>query len=139
MTTREYLSQIRRYDKKISNKREEILNLRSMVYGTSAPMGGDRVQKSGDKDKLGSFMSEIVDMEQELKKMISKRCSIVREIENLENVDEYDVLAKKYILQKNVKEIASETGKTPRQIFSVISRAIDNFEKKYGYKYLKAE
>lgn len=139
MTTREYLSQIRRYDKKISNKREEILNLRSMVYGTSAPMGGDRVQKSGDKDKLGSFMSEIVDMEQELKKMISKRCSIVQEIENLENVDEYDVLAKKYILQKNVKEIASETGKTPRQIFSVTSRAIDNFEKKYGYKYLKAE
>ena len=139
MTTREYLSQIRRYDKKISNKREEILNLRSMVYGTSAPMGGDRVQKSGDKDKLGSFMSKIVDMEQELKEMISKRCSIVQEIENLENVDEYDVLAKKYILQKNVKEIASETGKTPRQIFSVTSKAIDNFEKKYGHKYLKTE
>lgn len=139
MTTREYLSQIRRFDKMISNKREEIYNLRSMVYGTSVPMGGERVQSSGDKDKLGSFMSKIVDMEQELKEMISKRCSIVREIENLENVDEYDVLAKKYILQKNVKEIASETGKTPRQIFSVTSRAIDNFEKKYGHKYLKTE
>ena len=139
MTTKEYLSQIKRYDKMIANKREEITNLRSMACGTSIQISGDRVQRSGNKDKLGSFMSEIVDMEQELKEMLSKRCLIVREIESLENGDEYDVLAKRYILRKNVKEIAIENGKTERQILSVTSKALGNFEKKYGCKYLELE
>lgn len=135
MTTKEYLSLIRRYDKMIANKREEILNLRSMVYGTSALIGGDRVQSSGDKDKLGSFMSKIVDTEREMEVIVSKRWEIVQEIESLDDTDEYNILAKRYILKKNVKEIASEERETERHVFRLISKAMINFEKKYGKKY----
>lgn len=136
MTTKEYLSQIRRYDKMIANKREEILNLRSMVYGTSTPMGGDRVQSSGDKDKLGSFMSKIVDTEREMEEIVSKRWGIVQEIESLNDTDEYNVLAKKYILQKNIKEISIEEHESDRHTLRIVSRAINSFEKKYGKNYL---
>ena len=136
MTTREYLSQIRRYDKMIANKREEILNLRSIVFGTGMQMCGERVQSSGDKDKLGSFMSKIVDTEREMEALVSKRWGIVQEIESLENTDEYNVLAKKYILQKGIKEIAVEEHETERHVLRVISRATSNFENKYGRKYL---
>ena len=136
MTTREYLSQIRRYDKMIANKREEILNLRSMVYGISAPIGGDRVQSSGDKDKLGSFMSKIVDTEREMETLVSKRWGIVQEIESLDDTNEYNVLAKRYILQKNIKEIAIEEHESDRHTLRLVSRAINSFEKKYGENYL---
>lgn len=136
MTTREYLSQIRRFDKMISNKREEIYNLRAMVYGTSVPMGGDRVQSSGDKDKLGSFMSKIVDTEREMEELVSRRWEIVQEIESLDDTDEYNVLAKKYVLQKDIKEIAVEENETPRHTYRLISRAIESFENRYGAKYL---
>lgn len=136
MTTREYLSQIRRFDKMISNKREEIYNLRAMAYGTSAPAGGDRVQSSGDKDKLGSFVGKIIDTEQELSEIISKRFEIVQEIESIEDTDEYNVLAKKFVLQKDVKEIAVEEHKTMRQTFGLISKALTSFETKYGEKYI---
>lgn len=136
MTTREYLSQIRRYDKMIANKREEILNLRSMVYGISAPMGGDRVQSSGDKDKLGSFMSKIVDTEREMEALVSKRWGIVQEIESLDDTDEYNVLAKKYILQKSIKEIGIEEHESDRHTLRLVSRAINSFEEKYGKNYL---
>lgn len=136
MTTREYLSQIRRFDKMISNKREEIYNLRAMAYGTSAPAGGDRVQSSGDKDKLGSFVGKIIDTEQELGEMISKRFKIVQEIESLEDTDEYNVLAKKYILQKNIKEISIEEHESDRHTLRLVSRAINSFEEKYGENYL---
>ena len=136
MTTREYLSQIRRFDKMISNKREEIYNLRAMVYGTSAPMGGDRVQSSGDKDKLGAFMSKIVDTEREMEGLVSKRWRIVQEIESLDDTDEYNVLAKKYILQKNIKEISIEEHESDRHTLRLVSRAINSFEEKYGKNYL---
>ena len=136
MTTREYLSQIRRFDKMISNKREEIYNLRAMVYGTSVPMSGDRVQSSGDKDKLGSFMSKIVDTEREMEELVSRRWEIVQEIESLDDTDEYNVLAKKYVLQKDIKEIAIEENETTRHTYRLISRAIESFENRYGAKYL---
>lgn len=136
MTTREYLSQIRRYDKMISNKLEEISNLRYMAYGTSAPANEERVQSSGSNDKLGTFVCKIIDTERYVDKIVSKRWEIVHEIENMDNTDEYNILAKKYILQKTIKEIAIEEHETERHVLRLVSKSMNSFENKYGKKYL---
>ena len=94
------------------------------------------MQSSGDKDKLGSFMSKIVDTEREMEEIVSKRWGIVQEIESLNDTDEYNVLAKKYILQKNIKEISIEEHESDRHTLRIVSRAINSFEKKYGKNYL---
>lgn len=120
----------------ISNKLEEISNLRYMAYGTSAPANEERVQGSGSNDKLGAFVCKIIDTERYVDKIVAKRWEIVHEIENMDNTDEYNILAKKYILQKTIKEIAIEEHETERHVLRLVSKSMNSFENKYGKKYL---
>ena len=136
MTTKEYLSQIRRYDCQISNKLEEIKELRLRISGTSSFSNGDRVQTSGSKDQVGSCVSKIVDMEREVDSLIDKRCEIVSQIEAISDADMYDVLAKKWILQKGFKVIGIEMKKSDRQVFNIYENAMDLFEHTFGHLYL---
>lgn len=136
MTTKEYLSQIRRYDCQISNKLEEIKELRLRISGTSSFSNGDRVQTSGSKDQVGSCVSKIVDMEREVDALIDKRCEIVSQIEAISDADMYDVLAKKWILQKGFKVIGIEIKKSDRQVFNIYENAMDIFEHTFGHLYL---
>ena len=136
MTTKEYLSQIRRYDCQISNKLEEIKELRLRISGTSSFSNGDRVQTSGSKDQVGSCVSKIVDMEREVDALIDKRLEIVKQIETISDADMYDVLAKKWILQKGFKVIGIEMKKSDRQVFNIYENAMDLFEHTFGHLYL---
>lgn len=136
MTTKEYLSQIRRYDCQISNKLEEIKELRLRISGTSSFSNGDRVQTSGSKDQVGSCVSKIVDMEREVDALIDKRLEIVKQIEEISDADMYDVLAKKWILQKGFKVIGIEMKKSDRQVFNIYENAMDLFEHTFGHLYL---
>lgn len=136
MTTKEYLSQIRRYDCQISNKLEEIKELRLRISGTSSFSNGDRVQTSGSKDQVGSCVSKIVDMERGVDSLIDKRCEIVSQIEAISDADMYDVLAKKWILQKGFKVIGIEMKKSDRQVFNIYENAMDLFEHTFGHLYL---
>nr|DAG65100.1 MAG TPA: Protein of unknown function (DUF722) [Bacteriophage sp.] len=136
MTTKEYLSQIRRYDCQISNKLEEIKELRLRISGTSSFSNGDRVQTSGSKDQVGSCVSKIVDMEREVDALIDKRLEIVKQIEAISDADMYDVLAKKWILKKGFKVIGIEMKKSDRQVFNIYENAMDLFEHTFGHLYL---
>lgn len=136
MTTKEYLSQIRRYDCQISNKLEEIKELRLRISGTSSFSNGDRVQTSGSKDQVGFCVSKIVDMEREVDALIDKRLEIVKQIEEISDADMYDVLAKKWILQKGFKVIGIEMKKSDRQVFNIYENAMDLFEHTFGHLYL---
>lgn len=136
MTTKEYLSQIRRYDCQISNKLEEIKELRLRISGTSSFSNGDRVQTSGSKDQIGSCVSKIVDMERDVDSLIDKRCNIVNQIEAISDADMYDVLAKKWILQKGFKVIGIEMKKSDRQVFNIYENAMELFEHTFGHLYL---
>jgi hypothetical protein len=136
MTTKEYLSQIRRYDCQISNKLEEIKELRLRISGTSSFSNGDRVQTSGSKDQVGSCVSKIVDMEREVDALIDKRLEIVKQIEAISDADMYDVLAKKWILRKGFKVIGIEMKKSDRQVFNIYENAMDLFEHTFGHLYL---
>lgn len=136
MTTKEYLNQIRRYDCQISNKLEEIKELRLRISGTSSFSNGDRVQTSGSKDQVGSCVSKIVDMEREVDALIDKRLEIVKQIEEISDADMYDVLAKRFVLDKDFKVISVEIKKSKRQTFFIYDNAIDTFEKMFGYLYM---
>ncbi len=136
MDTKFYLSQIGRLEKQIQNKMLEIDQLRTMACSTTVSNEGDRVQTSGDKDRLGAVVSKIVDMEREVDEMIDKRCDIVSQIDNMKDTDMYDVLANVYILQKALKVVAIEKRMSYRHIKRVYSDALKCFEEKYGESYL---
>lgn len=131
METKQYLNQILRLDRQIKNKLADIYQLRTMAESITVATDKERVSSSGDKDKLGCIMARVVDMEREVDKLVDKRCEIISQIENIENVEYYDILAKVHILGQDIKVIAIEKGVSYRHFFRVYGKAIKEFEKKY--------
>lgn len=136
METKNYLGQIKRYDRMIANKIEEIKNLRESIYGMPSFSAGERVQTSCTKDIVGSGAPKIADMESEVRTLSRKREEIVRQIEKIPDTDMYDVLAKRFVLYKDFKVISVEIKKSKRQTFFIYDNAIDTFEKMFGYLYI---
>lgn len=136
METKQYLSKIRYYDRMIRNKFEEMNRIKGLSLSLSVPTDKEKVQSSGDKDKIGKSISIAVDLENEIEEIIKKRAYIVTQISQMEDADYYDVLAQKYILGKIPKEIFLEDVKSERQVKRILGDALKAFEKKYGSEYL---
>lgn len=136
MDTKQYLSKIRYYDRMIRNKFEEMNQIKGLSLSLSVPTDKEKVQSSGDKDKIGKSISIAVDLENEIEEIIKKRAYIVTQISQMEDADYYDVLAQKYILGKIPKEIFLEDVKSERQVKRILGDALKAFEKKYGSEYL---
>jgi len=114
MTTREYLGQIQRCNKIISNKYIEIEQLKSHAMGLNSFSYGERVQTSHSHDKMGDLVSKIVDLQSEIQDItyeyIEIRSEVVRTIDSVKNPVLYDILFKKYIEGKPLNIIADEVG-----------------------------
>lgn len=139
MTTKEYLNQIERLDKMITNKLSEIYQLKIMACSITVSGDSERVQTSGNKDKLGSTIAKIVDLEREtdqiVDSMVEKRKRIINQIEDLNNIDYYDILHKHYVERRTFQDIANSCNWSIRHVFNIHGRALQEFEKKYGDMY----
>ena len=140
MTTKEYLNQIERLDKMITNKLSEIYQLKIMACSITVSGDSERVQTSGNHDKLGSTIAKIVDLEREtdelVDSLVDKRKEILRQIDNMKNIDHYDVLHKHYVERRTFQDIADSENWSIRQVFNIHGRALQEFEKMYGDTYL---
>ena len=140
MTTKEYLNQIERLDKMITNKLSEIYQLKIMACSITVSGDSERVQTSGNQDKLGSTIAKIVDLEREtdelVDSLVDKRKEILRQIDNMKNIDHYDVLHKHYVERRTFQDIADSGNWSIRQVFNIHGRALQEFEKMYGNTYL---
>lgn len=140
MTTKEYLNQIERLDKMITNKLSEIYQLKIMACSITVSGDSERVQTSGNQDKLGSTIAKIVDLEREtdelVDSLVDKRKEILKQIDSMTNIDHYDVLHKHYVERRTFQDIADSENWSIRQVFNIHGRALQEFEKMYGNTYL---
>lgn len=140
MDTKQYLSQIERLDKMIQNKLSEIYQLKTMACSVTVSNENERVQTSSDKDRLGSAVAKIVDLEKETDSMvdsyIEKRNHIINQIDGLDNIDYYHVLSMRYVGRTTYEEIAKNTNWSIRKVFSIHGEALKEFERIYGKEYL---
>ena len=140
MTTKQYLNQIARINRMINNKLAEIYQLKTMVCSISVSANEDKVQSSSDKDKLGSAVAKIVDLENEINKAIDiyvdKTEQIVSQIDSIKDIMEYQVLFSRYIEHKTFEQIAEDNDYSVRQILRIHGNALVEFEKKFGQEYL---
>lgn len=140
MTTKTYLSQIERLDKMIQNKLSEIYQLKTMACSVGVSNDGERVQNSGDKDRMGSAVARIVDLEKETDNLVDnfvrKRKKIVEQIDSIEDVDYYHVLSMRYVARDTFESIAEKTNWSIRKVFTLHGKALLEFERLYGSEYL---
>lgn len=143
MTTYEYLSQIKRNDAMIENELEEIERLRTIATNITVATDSERVQSSGDKDRIGKIVSRIADMEKELSERVefcyTDREKIIRQMESLKEVAEYQVLFFKFVSGMPIERIAERINYSDVHCYRIYKKALKSFEDKFGALYLNVE
>lgn len=138
MTTRQYLSQIEKYDNLIHNKiiEEEQLNILSISV-KSIPMG-EKVQSSSKQDPMGDMVAKIVDLRAEISKMatdfLEQKQEIIRTIEKVEDPILYAILFKRYVEYKTLLSIADELGYSEVTIKRLHLKALKEIKNIKGFE-----
>lgn len=141
MDTKSYLNQISRLERQIQNKLSEIYQLKTMACSVTVSNDNERVQTSGDKDRLGSVVAKIVDLEKEtdniVDSFVDKRNRIIKQIDGMHNEDYYHVLSMRYVGKNTYEDIAKSTNWSIRKVFGLHDKALQEFERLYGDEYLE--
>lgn len=137
MTSKQYLSQIERLDKKIQNKLSEEYQLKTLATNITVSNDMDRVQTSGDKDRIGSIVSKLIDVQKETANLvdeyIDQRGEIIHTIESLECLNYYEVLFKKYVEYKSLSDICAEMSYSMQHIKRIHGLALEEVKKIKGF------
>lgn len=135
MTAEEYILQIDRIDRIITNKTADVLKWRERAKSLGGFSSGERVQESKDTHSVEDIISKYLDIEEEIKALAFQRQSIIKTIERLP-VDEYDVIYKFYVLKIPYKELVYDLSKSYTWIkeqrkmgLDRIQEILDNHEK----------
>lgn len=132
MKAKTFVNQIRKMDKLIENKLYEIEHWKSVAMGISSHSNGERVQASGNKEKMADAVGKYIDMEKELNEdidvLVFKKREVIETIEKL-NYTEYDLLHKIYVQNMTFDEVASVYSKSYSWVTALHGRALKNLQK----------
>lgn len=111
-----YVRQVEKLDKLIANKLVEKEQWQAVAMTTTASANdGDRVQSSGNQQKMAEAVHKMIEIDKEIDDLIDKfvdqKLSVIKTLEQLETV-EYDILHKIYIQYMDMHQIAENYGKS---------------------------
>lgn len=109
MQARSYLEQYEKIEYMIANKEKERERWEDMALGTTARLGGERVQSSGTKEKMASAVVEAVEIDRQIEILKGTLKEIVVNIEKLEP-KYYNLLHKVYIQRMSLRQVAVSEG-----------------------------
>lgn len=140
MTTKEYLNQIGKLTFMIEAKFEELYRLQTLACRITVATEGERVKSSPDPDRMADAVEKIIKCETELnaliKRTVNQRSQIIKMIDELENPNSHKILTLRYVQDLTDKEIASKMNIAPSHVYKVQKTALNDFENKYGDRYL---
>ena len=115
MKAKAYLKQIEKMEAKKKILDDELEKLETLATRTTSVLGGERVQTSGNKDKIADFAVKISDMRQRINEEIVKIAEYRQDALNVIFECETDcikLLYEKYVKYKGWEEIAFEMSYT---------------------------
>lgn len=132
MKAKEYLEQLRVLDRLINNKQQELEKLETLATKVTSYNSGDRVQASGNQDKMADTVIKIIELKQEINadidRLVDMKAEIIPVIDSVQDADMIDVLYKRYILFKKWEEIALEMHYTFRWVLKIHGRALQKID-----------
>lgn len=112
----DYLEQIEKIDAKIETKMEELERLQTLAEKTTASIGGERVQASGNLQKLEDCVIKIVKVQEEINASIDRFVDYKKEamelIDHACDADCIRLLYKRYFSYMKWEEIAVDMNYT---------------------------
>lgn len=141
MNTHKYLKQIENADRLIDNKLAELYRWKVLTSSISVASDGERVQTSGNKDRMGSIVARIADLEKEIDNavddLIDKKTMIISQINGMENSVYSSILHGYYVEYLTFTEIRTEKIPYSRSRMNILYKeAMHEFERAYGHTYL---
>ena len=140
MKAKDYLRQLEKLDKMIENKLAELDQWKAKSTCTTQQLTADRVQSSGNPQKMADAVCKIIEIEGEIDAFIDRLVDTKREvISTLErlNPTEYDVLHKMYVQYFTLEEVSIKKGKSYSWATTIhgnalksVQRMLDEREKK---------
>ena len=127
-----YLEQVDKLDARIENKLVEQRQWRGVALGITSNTEGERVQSSGNQQKMASAIDRVVDLESEINELVDRlldyKQEVIKTIEQL-NATEYDVLHKRYIQGMTFDEIGAVKRKSKSWATTVHGRALQSLNR----------
>lgn len=131
MEAKKYLERIEKINVLIRNKTIEKKLHKESLSVTSTKWGGERVQSSGNPQRMEASIIKYIDFEKEIDESIEvlrkELRSIMQTIEGLP-VAQYDVLHRVYVQKLSFKEISFECGKSESWAATIHGRALKNLQ-----------
>lgn len=132
MRAKDYLMQVAKLDRLISNKLVEIEQWKTRATNATGQSDGERVQASGSKQRMADAVCCYMQIEEEVKSQIDKlvaiRQGIIETIELLPSV-EYDVLHKRYIQGIDFNEISIEMDRSYSWVTTIHGKALQHTQR----------
>lgn len=136
MTAREYLKQLWNIDDEITERMEELEELRAKAERCSAPkMEGMPGGGAGEKDPISQTVIRIVDLDAyinfKIDELINLRTKITEQIDAISKQSYRSVLRNRYVLRKRWEDIAETMHYSINHCYRLEKQAIREFERKY--------
>lgn len=132
MRAKEFLSQIKKLDRMIVNKRIEIRQLKEIANNSTGDMTGEKVQSSGNPQRIAEAIVKYVDLEreifQDINKLIDARRDVISVIEQL-STTEYDILHKLYVQNITFQDVATAYDRTYSWATTIHGRALKHVQR----------
>lgn len=131
MKAKEFLQQVKKLDKMIENKLIEVEQWKEIANNTTANMTGDRVQTSGNPQKMADAIATYIGIQDEINRCIDElidiKKGVISVIEQL-NATEYDILHKVYIQSIPLYDVAEMYDRTYSWVTTIHGRALKHVQ-----------
>lgn len=131
MKAKDYLQKLQKLDKLIENKLAEKERWKCIATTTTAPLGGERVQSSGNPQKMADAVCRYIELESEINacidRFVDQRQEIISTIEMLE-VAEYDLLHKIYVQYLSLQDAATALDKSYTWVTTMHGTALKHIQ-----------
>ena len=138
MTAKQYLEQLSTLDRMLSDKLDQIYQLRITASNPSCCIDGERVQTSISKDRMADIVAKIIMLEEECDTLQDRYADLRRTIITKTNMltgKHKDIIRKRYIEKKSIHAIAQDVGITDRGLKKAHKRALEEFTKIMQIRY----
>jgi hypothetical protein len=133
MSSKQYLSQAYRAGQEIRADVSQLIALQTMSLMLGSAQDGDRVQTSGNHDRMGDAAAAIVDLRDkigaEIERYLAIRAEVSGVIAQVEDGAQRDILKMRYLGGERWQAIADGLNITPRHVFRIHGAALRAVDK----------
>ena len=130
MTTKEYLSQAYRLDRRINSKLEQVASLNELATICTSTLTGMPRNPNRATSTMADAVAKIIDLQAEINRdvdrLVDLKRDMVRAIKGVNNTEYQTLLELRYLCFKTWEQIAVDMGYNVRHVYRLHDEAVES-------------